>query len=90
MRQIGDDFAVDPREPASSAEIGDPVMTPALMRDHKAWLRNTFATRAHAFCSKTLNFSEGVFTDSETNNFNACLNKYKNAYGLFTQEQNLF
>ena len=47
MRQIGDEYRIDPFHVDSSAEIQLKPLTPALARGHEAWTRNTYAVRAH-------------------------------------------
>ena len=83
MRQFGEDFAFDPHKSISTEPVPAPDMNAQMIADHKAWTRNTFASRAHKFCSSSLNFTNGDMTDVEMNSFNACMNKYKNAYGIF-------
>ena len=90
MRQIGDEYRIDPHEVDGSGEIQYAQMTPALAKGHQAWTRNTYAERAHKYCSGTLNFNNGSFSDEETNRFQTCLKKYATSFQLFTQEKQLF
>ena len=90
MRQIGDEYRIDPKEPDGSTPIQFAQMTPALAKGHQAWTRNTYAERAHKYCSGTLNLSNGSFSDQETTRFQTCLKKYASSFQLFTQEKQLF
>jgi len=51
MRQIGDDFAVNPHVGGATQAIDAPTMTANLIKAHKAWTRNTFVSKAHKYCS---------------------------------------
>ena len=61
-----------------------------MIADHKAYTRNLFVSRAHKFCSATMNWTSKGMTDDEEASFNTCMVKYKNAYGMFSKEQSLF
>ena len=90
MRQIGDDFNVNPFDAGATKAIDPPTMTASLLKSHIAWTRNTFSSKAHQFCSKEFNMSSADNAEAETNNFYACLNRYKNAFSIFAEEQGVF
>ena len=49
---------------------------------------NKFAEMSHKFCSRGLNLSSGAFSDAEKNRFNVCMDKYRQAFSIY-QEENI-
>ena len=90
MRQIGDEYRIDPNVPDGSEPIKFATLPQSLAKGHQAWSRNTYAERAHKFCSSTLDFRSGNFSDAETNRFQVCMKKYAASFKLYTEEKQLF
>ena len=44
---------------------------------------------SHKFCSKAMNFSSAAYSGTEKTQFEACLNRYKDVFSLFKQEQDV-
>ena len=66
-------------------------LSPALAAAHAVWTRNTYAERAHKYCTgfAGLNLGSAAFTDVEETRFNTCMAKYAQAFELYTQERDL-
>ena len=92
MRQIIDDFRVDPYKSISTVAIGSPELNAKQAQDHQAWMRNQYAQSAHRWCTKNagFNLSKATISETEERSFSNCLNKYQASFGIFTQEKSRF
>ena len=87
MRQIGDDLKHDPKdvvvmEVAPQASM-DSASNLAIVRQHAF---NKFTEMSHKFCSHTLNLSSGQLSEHEDSRWSTCMNKYKQAFGIYQEE----
>ena len=50
---------------------------------------NKFSEMSHRYCSSTLNLGSSKSTEVEQQRFQTCLGKYKEAFGIYKQEENV-
>ena len=74
MRQIGDEYRHDPFKAIGTSAIDNKALSNKMAVEHAAYANNTFAERAHNYCTKkTADLSSSEFSDQEASNFKNCL-----------------
>ena len=84
MRQIGDEYRFDPFLPIQTAAVENKTLGARQQIEHNAYAKNTFAERAHKYCTaKVVNLNSNGFSDAENQGFANCLNQYSQAFGIY-------
>mmetsp|Transcript_44183 Transcript_44183/g.42902 ORF Transcript_44183/g.42902 Transcript_44183/m.42902 type:complete len:92 (-) Transcript_44183:94-369(-) len=91
MRQIGDDFKVDPYKSIGTTEVPVPKISEYFAPVHTRWLQNTLHTKSHNYCAKMcLNFKNASMDGNEKSCLTNCFSKYNLAYKALIHEKSLF
>jgi biotin carboxylase len=75
MRQITDEYRIDPFKSISTASIDQPILTDDQLAVHRKWEKITFLSLAHKFCATNtkFNLSSAKLSADEKSSFKNCL-----------------
>ncbi len=89
MRQITDEYRIDPFKSISTAPIAEPELNQKQALVHKRWQRNTFLSQAYKYCASntSYNLSSATVSSDEQSNFKNCLKTYQASFKLYLKEK---
>ena len=91
MRQISNEFAIDPTQSITVDTAEMPQLTAEEEQQLQNWMHTKTVTMAHSYCLKKVQFLSGAKADGEViSQFNNCLGKYSQSWGVYNQERQLF
>ena len=91
MRQIGDEYRVDPFKAIGTAAVESGNYSKYLEQEHATHSKNTFNKRAHQFCTnKVVDLNSPSFSKAEAAAFTNCVNQYAASVSLFSAERSAF
>ena len=86
MRQITNEFTVDPSKSIQVEAMPAPNLTAAQQQQLEHWMATKTVTMAHKYCAAKVNFLK----EGSADNFQNCLDRYAMGLSLFKQEQATF
>ena len=92
MRQIGEEFKVDPHKPIGAEAVPEPQLPESFKKDHLRWLTNLVTMRQHKYCSALcINFTSSTnLGDMEKTCMQNCFTKYNQALESYAIERSFF
>jgi hypothetical protein len=92
MRQISDEFRVNPKESIRVTAMPEPEWNETQQRDFAQWYRMKWSSHAAQFCAKSVgyDFAQAAEADWESKAMQSCMKKVHGAFQVLSQEKGIF
>ena len=92
MRQISDEFRVQPKEAIRVEGMPEPEWNDKQQREFAQWYRMKWSSHAAQFCAKQVgyDYTQASEADWETKAMQSCMQKVHGAFQVLSQEKGIW